>query len=150
MSSTSFTSDTRIWSMTHLMCPRRSCPRGPAPWTRRWTAARADPWGRDWTYRSASPDSSRTRLKNNSFFYNSLEVFSVVFSADSLAKTLTAAEFKKTVVTIQRKSGELHPLADYGDVASAKGFNQSDLQTFCNILYILLWCILIQSNQIMS
>ena len=51
------------------------------------------------------------------------------------SETLTAAEFEKTMMTIQGKSGELHPLADYGDVASAKGFNQSDLQTFCNILY---------------
>ena len=149
MSSTSFTSDTRIWSMTHLMCPRRSCPQGPAPWTRRWTAARADPWGRDWTCRSASPDSSRTQLKKIVLLEFPWS-FLLFFFANSLAETLTAAEFKKTVVTIQRKSGELHPLADYGDVASAKGFNQSDLQTFCNILYILLWCILIQSNQIMS
>ena len=58
----------------------------------------------------------------------------VLFS-NGFAETLTAAEFEKTEVTIEGKSGELHPLADYGDVASAKGFNQSDLQTFCNILY---------------
>ena len=61
------TSDTCIWSMTHLMCPRRFCPQGPAPWKRHSTAGRADPLGRDWTCRSASPDSSRTRLKKYFF-----------------------------------------------------------------------------------
>ena len=66
----------------YLMFPRRSGPRAPAPWTRRWTAARAGPWDRDWTCRSASLDSSRTRLKQ----MNSVKSFHVVFSADSFAK----------------------------------------------------------------